>query len=243
MTISRQTLLTLVATLALGALSFTGTASAETYKADWNFEVLLNDKPIGFHNFSLTGDGERQTLTTEAQFDVKFLFINAFSYRHENTETWRDGCLDSIDATTDSNGDLLSVRGQRYENALEVTGRAGAQLLGECVQTFAYWNPDILASSQLLNSQTGELEDVEVTLESVDTIDVNGEPVDAVRYRLDVEAGAVTLWYSNDESRRWLALEAPAKGGRKLRYIPVRVPSAKDLLAWTQRSAFDLADA
>ena len=231
MFISRHASLTFVATVALSALSFAGTASAETYKADWNFEVLLNEKRIGFHNFSLTGDSQLQTVTTEAQFDVKFLFINAFSYRHDNTETWSDGCLDSIDATTDNNGDLLSVRGQRYEDALEITGRAGEQLLGECVQTFAYWNPEILASSQLLNSQTGELEDVEVSMETLDTIDVNGVTVEAVRYRLNAKAGAVTLWYSNDESRRWLALEAPAKGGRTLRYIPVRVPAAKDLLA------------
>ncbi len=225
MFISRQAFLKPFAIVALSAFSVVGTASAETYKADWNFEVQLNNKPIGFHNFSLTGDGERQTLTTEAQFDVKFLFINAFSYRHDNTEIWADGCLDSINATTDNNGDFLFVRGQRYENALEVTAQTGAQQLSECVQTFAYWNPDILDSSQLLNSQTGELEDVDVTRESLDAIAVNGETIEAVRYRLDAKAGAVTLWYTNDESRRWLALEAPAKGGRTLRYIPIRVPT------------------
>ena len=54
----------------------------------------------------------------------------------------------------------------------------------------------------------------------------NGQPVEAVRYRLNAKAGAITLWYSNDESRRWLALEAPAKGGRKIRYVPVQVPAA-----------------
>ncbi len=229
MFISRQALLKLFATSVIAVSSYVGTASAETYKADWNFEVLLNNKPIGFHNFTLTGDGARQTLTTEAQFDVNFLFINAFSYRHENTEVWNNGCLDSINAKTDSNGDFLAVRGQRYENVLEVSSEAGEQLLGECVQSFAYWNPDILGSSQLLNSQTGELENVHVTVESLDVIDVDGETVDAIRYRLDAKAGAVTLWYTNDESRRWLALEAPAKGGRTIRYVPVRVPTADEL--------------
>ncbi len=229
MFISRQSLLTLVATIALGISSYVSTASAETLEADWNFEVLLNNKPIGFHNFSLNGDGERQTLTTEAKFDVKFLFINAFRYRHDSTETWSNGCLDSIDATTDNNGDYLIVRGQRYDNALQVTSQTGEQRLNECVQSFAYWNPNILDSSQLLNSQTGELEDVDVTRESLDAIDVDGKTIEAVRYRLNAKAGAVTLWYTNDESRRWLALEAPAKGGRTIRYIPVRVPTADKL--------------
>ena len=88
--------------------------------------MLLNDKPIGFHNFSLTRDGERQTLTTEASFDVKFLFINAFRYRHDNVEVWSDGCLESIYANTDNNGDFFSVRGERYDEVMRVTGHDGA---------------------------------------------------------------------------------------------------------------------
>ena len=227
----RQTLQSLVAASALSVISITGAAAAETYQADWRFEVLLNDKPIGFHSFSLTGQGERQTLTTEAQFDVKFLFIDAFRYRHDNTEIWGNGCLDSINATTDSNGDFLSVRGQRFENSFRLEGEPAEPLPGDCIQTFAYWNPDILDSSQLLNSQTGELEEVTVTRESLDVVNINGKSVEAIRYRLQAKSGAITLWYSNDESRRWLALEAPAKGGRTLRYIPVRIPNADDLLA------------
>ena len=152
----------LIAAATLSMIWSADTASAETYQADWRFEVLLNDKPIGFHSFSLTGDGERQTLTTEAQFDVKFLFINALRYRHDNTEIWGNGCLDSINATTDSNGDFLSVRGQRFDDSFRLEGQPAEPLPGECIQTFAYWNPDILESSRLLNSQTGELEDVTV---------------------------------------------------------------------------------
>ncbi|HCU53558.1 MAG TPA: hypothetical protein DIC36_04505 [Gammaproteobacteria bacterium] len=227
----RHTVQSLVAATALSMIWSADTASAETYQADWRFEVLLNDKPIGFHSFRLTGDGERQTLTTEAQFDVKFLFINAFRYRHDNTEIWGNGCLDSINATTDSNGDFLSVRGQRLEDSFRLEDQPAKPLPGECIQTFAYWNPDILDSSRLLNSQTGELEDVTVIREDLDAIGINGKTVEAIRYRLLAKSGAITLWYSNDESRRWLALEAPAKGGRTLRYIPVRIPAADDLLA------------
>ena len=220
-----------ITVLVSGMLSALNPVSAAGQDAEWNFEVLLNDKSIGFHNFSLTQDGERQTLRTEAQFDVKVLFINAFRYRHENTEVWSDGCLASIDAFTNNNGDVLSVRGKRYAEGLELTGRSGMSTLDECVQTFAYWNPGILNSSRLLNSQTGELEDVAVTLESRDEITVAGEPVEALRYRLSAKSGAITLWYANDESRRWLALEAPVKGGRTIRYVPVQVPGKNDLIA------------
>ena len=59
-----------------------------------------------------------------------------------------------------------------------------------------------------------------------DEVVVAGNPVDAIRYRLEAEAGDITLWYSDDAARRWLKLEAPARGGRTLRYRPLTVPEA-----------------
>jgi len=43
-----------------------------------------------------------------------------------------------------------------------VTGTRGQANLPACVMTFAYWNPDLLGQSRLLNVQTGEYMDVQV---------------------------------------------------------------------------------
>jgi len=205
------------------ALALSAPAAADAL--NWKFDVLLDDKEIGFHTFSVANDGSTAVMETEAKFDVKFLFITAFRYRHRNTEIWSDGCLSSIDATTIRNGDLLEVKGQQGDDSFAVRGQNGAATLGDCVQTFAYWNPAILHSDRLLNSQTGEYEDVTVTFEDRDEVVVGDRPVDALRYRLSAKAGDITLWYSSDTSR-WLALEAPAKGGRTIRYEPAEVPTA-----------------
>ncbi|MEO1201858.1 MAG: DUF6134 family protein, partial [Pseudomonadota bacterium] len=85
--ICRRIIALLIASLPVAALA---------QPAEWRFQVFLNDKPIGYHSFSVENDGRDQVLTTEASFDVKLLFITAFRYRHENTETWRDGCLQSM---------------------------------------------------------------------------------------------------------------------------------------------------
>lgn len=216
---------TLIAAAFAAALVPFSVVRAATDSRDWRFEVLLDDREIGYHEFSLREDGRRQVLETEASFDVKFLFITAFRYRHQNTEVWKDGCLTSIEAATNNNGDLLQVKGQLSDDTFLVTGQSGKETLDNCVRTFAYWNPEILEAERLLNSQTGEYEDVAVVLEGEDQVVVDDMVVDALRYRLAAEAGDITLWYSSDETRRWLALEAPAKGGRKIRYKPLAVPA------------------
>ena len=88
-------------------------ASATMESRSWDFRVLLDGDRIGYHRFELIDDGDLRRLTSEAKFDVRFLFVNAFRYRHKNTEVWDDGCLQSIDARTQSNGKKLAVLGER----------------------------------------------------------------------------------------------------------------------------------
>ncbi len=193
----------------------------------WEFEVLLDDKEVGFHNFEVTTTDGGRRLDTEASFDVKFLFVTAFRYRHQNTEIWRDGCLSSISAFTNNNGDRLAVNGGAAGDGFEVESQRGSESLSGCVQTFAYWNPEILAADRLLNSQTGDYEDIEVAYAGSESVEVGDSLVDADRYTLTASGGDISLWYSQDD-QRWLALEAPAKGGRTIRYRPLSVPTADD---------------
>lgn len=192
----------------------------------WQFDVLLDGKPIGFQTFDVQQDGSTKILTTEASFDVKFLFVTAFRYRHQNTEVWKDGCLSSIEAATNSNGKKFEVRGATVDDGFSLQSAAGETMLPGCVQSFAYWNPEVLESTQLLNSQTGVYENVSLSLEGPDQITVAGELVDARRYRLSAKAGDITLWYAASDNT-WLGLEAPAKGGRKILYQAVTVPESE----------------
>jgi hypothetical protein len=170
----------LLAVLLAGALP----AHART----WSFRVLLDDREIGTHRFTLTESGAERELVSEASFRVTFLGFPAYRYRHQATERWRDGCLASLASATDDNGERTTVDWRAQ---------------GECVLSFAYWNPRILGEKRLLNAQTGELEPVSVAR--------LGEG----RYRIAGRALAIDLWYAAGE---WVALETTARGGRRLRY-------------------------
>jgi len=190
----------------------------------WTFRVLLDGRDIGSHEFRVVGDGAVQRVAIEARFDVKILFFNAYSYRHTNVETWRDGCLVGIEASTDDNGERLEVSGRVGENGFELANSGEAEAYDDrCVRSFAYWNPAILTAGRLLNAQTGELVDVAVDELGMDEVRAGERLIPAVRYRMRMEDGSIDLWYHRD-SGEWLALEAPTEGGRLLRYEPVGLP-------------------
>lgn len=191
-------------------------AVAAPSSGNWNFEVLLDGKPIGEHRFAVsTADGQA-TVRSRARFDVKVLFIPAYRYRHEADETSRGGCLVRLQSRTDDNGEDLSVTADGGPAGLKVRSSKGDATLDGCVMGFAYWDVAMLDRRRLLNAQTGEYQQVTIEPLPPQMLTVRGEAVQARRYRLTGPENPLELWYS--ASGEWLALESTVAGGRKLRY-------------------------
>ena len=129
------------------------------------FEVLLDDRPIGTHRFDIlrAADGT-SSVSSVAVFDVKILGITAYRYRHEAREKWAQGCL-------------VADRGQHQRQRPQDSRCAGAASSGRfqleqaghvaardgCVVSYAYWDPErLLRQRELLNPQTGQFDPAQI---------------------------------------------------------------------------------
>jgi hypothetical protein len=181
----------------------------------WNFRVLLEGRDIGQHQFTVHATGEAREVVSGARFDVRVLSLPAYRYQHEARELWKGDCLHSIASRTDANGKRRSVDAVTRNGRLVVVRPEGSEEHHDCVMSFAYWNPRILEARHLLNGQTGELTPVTVEPRGEETIEVRGRPALARRHRISAPGLQIDLWYADAQ---WVALEAPAAGGRRLRY-------------------------
>lgn len=184
----------------------------------WQFRVYLNDREIGYHKVRLIPEEEGRRVSVEASFKVKFLFVTAYRYTHQTEELWQGSCLADIQSRTDDNGKQLFVRANSSSDAFTLTTHDGEQELDGCVRSFAYWDPELLKARRLLNTQTGEYQEVEVLDLGDNPIEIEGEMVDARQYRLLIEDFNIDLWYTPD--MHWLALQSVTDGGHQLRYLP-----------------------
>lgn len=210
----KRTVAAMLSSLALLAVANASTTEVDTDR--WSFDVYLDSKRVGTHVYEIVNDNGQERVSSEANFDYKIFFVTAYRYEHSNAELWEGDCLVQISADTNANGKRFSVRGEQGNSKFIVDDGSKTVGLPECVQSFAYWDSDFLKESRLLNAQTGEYVDVEVAEIGKETLEVKGEAVDAVVYRLTAAGVDLKLWYSKND--RWLALESVAKGGRLLRY-------------------------
>jgi hypothetical protein len=183
----------------------------------WDFKVYLDDKPVGYHRFTLSERATGKELRSEARFDVKFLFVTAYTYAHQATERWKGDCVENLRANTDDNGAVTYLSGRLDGKRFRLNSLKGVAELPECVMSFAYWHPDMLKQSALLNPQTGEYTSVSTTPLGTESIPVKGKALAAKRYRLDAGKFQIDLWYATDD-HRWLALDSNLEGGHRLRY-------------------------
>jgi len=184
---------------------------------EWSFDVWLDKQKIGTHTFSL----DQNRLQSRARFKVKVLFINAYHYQHQADEIWQGQCLSQLTAHTEENKEITDVRGQQQDDQFVIEQKTGRQSLPACVMTFAYWNPEILKQTRLLNPQNAEYLDVTVTDEGWQTIQVKGQHMVAHQYRLNgkyqgKEKLKITVWY--DEQQDWVALESITPEGYRIIY-------------------------
>jgi Domain of unknown function (DUF6134) len=200
----------------LAVLAWTAASQATDSDASkqWRFKVLLDGKPIGHHNFTLIDKDGKRDLTSEARFNVKILFVTAYRYAHDSRETFQGDCLERIDARTDDNGKDLAVKGSRDANGFMLASQAIEQ--PACIMTFAYWNPNMLSQTRLLNAQNGKYEPVTIRKVASETLTVRGNATPAEHYFLSGEQLKIDLWYST--ANEWLALKSTTEDGRQLLY-------------------------
>jgi hypothetical protein len=189
----------------------------------WRFRVYVNDKAIGVHEYRLQQRGGQEWLNSSAEFEYTLLSVPLYRYQHQNQEIWQDGCLARIESSTDANGKEYAVLGEAGAGGFSIDSSKGESVLPGCVQTFAYWNPQFLRASKLLNSQNGEYLDVAISEPVEETIEVLGQSVMASRYQLTAKNLSLDLWYS--QAGEWLSLQSVYDNGRTLRYELMNEPA------------------
>ena len=203
-------------TLSLLLLACCTQASAK--QLELNFDIYLNEDPIGVHRVQIDEAINERRVKVEAQMAVEFLFLTAFSYQHRADEVWQGDCISTLQTQTNEDGELFRVEAERIGDALNLTTQDQKRRLEGCIRTFAYWNPDLLDQAYLLNTQNGAYEAARLIELTPQPLRFNGKQYGSRHYRLEVgDDIRIFLWY--DQDRSWRALQTEVSKGRVLRYV------------------------
>lgn len=185
------------------------TATADTGPGLLKFEVALDDKPIGEHSltFNRSADGALETRIA-IDLAVKFGPFTVFDYTHRNASLWQDGVLQRMRSQTDDNGERHDVSIDLVGDQLRIVNNSAPPFtVPRNMLPTTYWMASTVSQDRLLNSQTGELLEVDVQEVGREIVPGPEGPIAATRYRMvgDLE---IELWYDDTGILVGLAFEA-----------------------------------
>lgn len=225
--------------LAISALSVIGTVPAGAaascpadgrltdptalYGDSMVFSVLRNGRPVGEHRVGFERDGGDLLVNVRYTVAIDVLFVTAYRYTYTSQSRWRDGCLVSLEALVDDDGDRSRVIARADGDGLAIDGPAGAVRADAGIYPTDHWHPGVLGATSVLNTLTGRINDVRVVERGPATIVVNGRdrPARSYAYTGDLDT---EVWY--DEDGRWVRLRFRAKDGSTIESVCQRCARA-----------------
>ena len=173
-----------------------------------SFDVIRKNKIIGNLTTKFKVNEEAIILHSVLDIEVKILFIPAYKFFQETTETWMGNNFISIDGFTNFEDDReYKIDGKDEDGFFRVTGMDGLLELDEKIIPLNYWNKKMLKEKEVFDTQKGIVRKIEVEKLKDEEIKINNIQINAEKYIFNASINPkdkgpfpeYILWYHNDE--------------------------------------------
>ena len=214
--IAIRSFLALAAAAVLAAVPASPTRAAhEIPGAGLGFVVHRGDSPIGTHRISFARSGDELAVETITDIAVRIAFITVYRYSQTVRQTWRTGRLQSLDARTDDNGEVRTLRVRPGPDGLVVDGPSGRRVVALDIHPTGYWNRDIVGRTQLLDVGDGDILTIAAQPAGARTLKLDDRLVEAQLYRF---TGDITAEAGYSPEGEWVSLLLITRGN-EIKYV------------------------
>jgi hypothetical protein len=163
------------------------------------YGVYRNGSELGSHVITFRHTEAGFVVEHHVRIRVKILFVTAYHYEADRTETWRDGRLVAVRTTTNDNGTTFEVTTKPAGDGLEVHGSAGTSTVAADVGVPGpAWNTFASHPTKLVDPDSGKILTVNVTGPVDDVLTVaGGKALKCKRVRVTGGFDA-TIWFGAD---------------------------------------------
>lgn len=179
------------------------------------FDVVRDGDVVGQYIINFKRANQGVLVDARVDVDVNLLFLPVYTLRYHAQEFWSGGQLQSIEANTNDDGDQVHVQAIRDAEGLQVKTNKG-DYETSAVLPISHWNSALLAGGKMLNGMTGEVDEVKVFDQGLDTVSTRNGSLRANHYLYSGDLNG-EIWY--DEEGRWVKLRFRAKDGSMIDYI------------------------
>ena len=148
-----------------------------------SFDVIRKNKIIGNIVTKFTKEEQMVKIHTVMDIKVKVLFIPAYKFFQETTETWKENELIEVIGFTDFEDEReYHIKGKDIDDKFIASGMDGELELDKSIITLNYWNKNILNQKELFDTQKGIVREIKVKKLKNEIIEINNKKIETEKY-------------------------------------------------------------
>ena len=189
----------------------------DVYKETIGFDVVRDGERVGQHVTTFLREESDLIVESRMNMNITFLTIPVYTFDYRSVEKWSDGALSHLDVAVKDGSDQIEISSRLNANGLIIKAPSGTYNIDSPIISTNHWNADVVRQSRVLNTLTGNVNQVKIWNRGLERIPVNGGSIMATHYEYSGELEDTSVWY--DAKGRWSKLRFKARDGSTVEYI------------------------
>ena len=181
-----------------------------------DFDVIREGEIIGTHEVRFDRDANGWNVRSVVDLEVRFLAFFVFRYRYEADARWVNGELHRLRTDSVDDGERSSMIATRSEDLMQIRFKDKTYTTRAPIIPTNHWNVSVLGQKRVLNTITGNVNDVILVSKGREPILTERGYVDANRYSYTGDLVDTEVWY--DDEGRWVKLRFLGRDGTPIEY-------------------------
>jgi hypothetical protein len=176
------------------AAADTPPAATKTHQA---YDIIRQGSTIGTNTVDVERRGDTTQVKISTKILVKVMFIEAYRFDHDSTETWKTGQLVAFNSQTNDNGTKHSVTVTSSPDKLDINADGKHSDAPLSLRPASLWDRSFNTQTEFFDPQNGKRLAVKIKDVGDEKITVQGAPRQAHHYKIsgDLERD---VWFDGD---------------------------------------------
>ncbi|MEJ0092132.1 MAG: DUF6134 family protein [Methylocella sp.] len=179
------------------------TAPALPPKAHQAFDILRQGDKIGSDALDIDHQADATTVKTKTNISVKVMFIEAYRYEHNCSETWKNGQLTAFKSQTDDNGTkhAVEIAPSPTPDKLTLIVDGKKSEVSKAIAPASLWSKELVTRTELFDPADGKLITIAVKDLGDETLTIQGVNHKTRHFKLSEKSPGDfdrDLWFEGD---------------------------------------------
>jgi hypothetical protein len=166
-------------------------------KVHQSYDIIRKGDTIGTNSVDVEHRGDTTQVKISTKILVKVMFIEAYRYDHDASETWKSGQLVAFNSQTNDNGTKHTVTVTSSADKLDLNADGKHSDAPLTLRPASLWNRAFDAQKELFDPADGKRLAVQTKDLGDEKITVNGVPRQARHYKISGDFDR-DVWFDGD---------------------------------------------